>query len=209
MREIKATIEGLSHLLMHNIAGMKRSQGGRRNVIPADEEYARDHAYWLDEQHSSLAIPARNIHASFLGASTKFKVGRSSLKSLVSSAIHIGPELISLSKKDYLIDVQSVVIKKDRVFRARAKVWPWSATFSIFFDDEWISIDVMQITMPELIKTAGKTVGLMDFRPQKNGSYGTYRLARYELLPAAKQEPAVEPEILGFPGQEKAKRRAA
>jgi hypothetical protein len=209
MREIKAMIEGLSPLLMHNIAGMKRSSGGKKNVVPGDEDYARDHAYWLDEQHSSLAVPARNIHASFLGASAKFKVGRSSLKSLISSAIHVGPELISLNKKDYIIDVQSVNIQKNRVYRARAKVWPWSALFSIFFDDEWISIEVMQITMPDLIQTAGKTVGTMDFRPQKNGSYGTYRLVRYELLPAGKQELTPEPEILGFPGQEKSKRRAA
>lgn len=198
MREIKTTIEGLTALLMHNIAGMKQTSGGVKNRIPTAEEEALAGCYWLDEKHSSLAIPSRCIHGSFLGAGSKYKIGRSYLSGPISSSIHIGPEMITLGIKKYEIDVQSVVVKKNRIFRARAKVFPWSATFSIFFDDEWLAVDVMHKTFPELIRTAGKTIGIMDYRPQKKGPFGTYRLVSYELLPATKQEVLPDPKIIGF-----------
>jgi hypothetical protein len=209
MREIKATIEGLTPLLMHNIAGMQQTSGGTKKSIPTPENEALAGCYWTDDEHSSLAIPARCLHASFLKTAPKYRIPKSSLTSLVSSAMHVGPEMIPLQKKDYEVDVQSVVVQKARIFRARAKVFPWSATFTLFFDEEWIGLDVMQITIPQLIKTAGKLVGVLDYRPDKKGQFGTFRLVRYELLPATKAVAVVEAEIIGFPNQTKTKRKVA
>jgi hypothetical protein len=210
MRQIRATIEGLEPgLLMHNIAGMKQNRGGAKKAIPTPQEEALASLYWLDPEHSSLSIPADNLHASFLRAAPKYKIGKQTLTGIISSALHIGPEQISLNTKDYQIDIRSVVVQKNRIFRARAKVFPWSATFSIFFDEDWLGLDVMEQTFPELIKTAGKLIGVLDYRPEKKGRFGTYRLVRYELLPAAKQVPVPEPEIVGFLNIDKTKPKKA
>lgn len=211
MREIAVTIEGLTPLLMHSIGGMRQTSGGAKNRIPTPEEEALASCYWLDEKHSSLAVPARCMHASFLGAGAKYKIGRATLIGPISSSIHLGPEMITLGTTHYEIDIQPVVVQKSRVLRARARVFPWSLKFSLFFDDEWLGIDVMAMTFPELIKTAGKTIGVLDYRPQKKGPFGTYQLVRYELLPAVEREVSIEAEIIGFaePANKPQKRKAA
>jgi hypothetical protein len=199
MREIKVKIEGLEPgLLMHNVASMKSSSGGSKKSIPTSEEEALAACYWLDSKRSALAIPGRNIHASFVNAGGKYKVGKNTLTSLLTSSLHVAPELISLGKKTYSIDVRPVVVQKARILRARPLIHPWTANFSIFFDEEWISLKVMQDTMPELIKTAGKLIGVLDYRPAKKGPFGMYRLVRYEMLPMSQIEEVDQPEIIGF-----------
>lgn len=203
MREIKVTIEGLQPgLLMHNIAGMKQTTGGTKKSIPTAEAEAAAGLYWVDAKKTSLAIPARCMHACFLRAAPKYKIGKNSLTGFVNSSMHIGPEQIPLNKKEYSINVQSVVVQKARVFRARGLVFPWSATFTLYFDEEWVGLDVMQQTFPDVIKTAGKLVGVLDYRPDKKGPYGQFRLDRYELLPAREREVVIEPEIIGFADEE-------
>jgi hypothetical protein len=184
---------------MHNIAGMQKTSGGSKKAIPTPEVEAAAGLYWTDEEHSSLSIPARCLHASLIHTAPKYRVPKSSLTALVTSAMHVGPEQIRLNTVDYTIDIQSVVVQKARIFRARGLIYPWSATFSLFFDEGWIGLDVMQVTIPELIRTAGRLVGVLDYRPAKKGRYGQFRLVRYELLEAEESEPEPLPIIVGFP----------
>src|SRR5215469_1628570 len=192
MRDIKVTLAGDSPLLMHNIAGMAKGQSGTVKRIPGPEEEAEAHLYWQDEAKSSLAVPAAAVHGSILKASAKFKVGKNTLWSLVASCCHLGPEMIGLGTTGYEVDVRSVVVQKNRVWRARGKVMPWSATFTMTFDEDWLPLPVMQETMPKIINTAGRLVGVLDYRPEKKCSFGTFHWTHYELLAAAKGKSAQE-----------------
>jgi len=183
---------------MHNIAGMAKSQSGSVKRIPGPDEEAEAHLYWADEAKSSLAIPAVAVHGSILRASAKFKVGKNTLWSLVASCCHIGPELISLATTKYEVDVRSVVVQKNRVWRARGKIAPWEASFTMTFDEDWLPLPVMAETMPKIINTAGRLVGILDYRPEKKGSFGTFHWTHYELLPATKAKSIQEYKVLGF-----------
>jgi hypothetical protein len=207
MRDIKVTITGNSPLLMHNISGMAKSQSGSVKRIPGIQEEAEAHLYWLSEAKTHLAIPAAAVHGSILKASAKFKVGKNTLWSLVASCCHIGPELISLGTTSYEIDVRSVIVQKARVWRSRGKVMPWEATFTMTFDEDWLPLPVMQETMPKIINTAGRLVGILDYRPEKRGSFGTFHWTHYELLPATVSRAPEEHKALGF--EQPSKRKVA
>lgn len=198
MREIKVTISGDSPLLMHNIAAMGDTAGGKVKSIPTKEEEAAAGLYWLNGGHKELAVPARCVHSCLLKASGKFKVGKASMSSLFAGSLHVEPEMVPLSTREYRIDTRSAVIQKNRVLRSRASVFPWSLTFDLIFDEEWITLGAMGKSGPEIIKAAGKIVGLLDYRPEKKGSFGTFHLVKYELLPPKKQAVVAAPEIIGF-----------
>jgi hypothetical protein len=200
LREIEVTLVGTSPLLMNNIKGMPNDKGGK-TAIRSTEEKIAGALYWIDDEHTSLGVPDRNIHACLAKAGAKFKANKVSLSTLIVSAIHIKPEMISLNRTDYQIDERSVVIKatKGRIFQVRPKIpTGWQLTFVMEFDDEWLSVDVMERIFPEVIKTAGKLVGILDYRVEKKGQFGCFRLARYELLPLRQQSIIPEPEIIGF-----------
>lgn len=187
-------------MLMHNIAGMKRTSGGRKD-IPTPEEEAEGGLYWLDDEKTSLAVPSIAIHGCFLKQAPQYKLPqRKSLQRLITSALHVSPEMITLNKKWYdKIDERSAVVQKNRIFRCRARIsLPWTLNFSLFFDPTYLPLNLMRGTMPNLITEAGQLIGLLDYRVEKKGPFGKFRLERYELLPQQYEEPLPDPLILGF-----------
>jgi len=196
MRELKITINGLTPLLMHNVESMKQNKGV--TTIPAPEVEAEANAYWLDAKHSALCAPARVIHPCLGEAGKAFKVGKTKLNYLIASFSHFAPERISLGKTEYEIDVQTVVVKRARIFRARPLVFPWELTFSFWFDPERFSLQLIRDDFPDVINHAGSVVGIMDKRPQKRGSNGKFYLTRYELCALTPQKPLPRPEMIGF-----------
>jgi hypothetical protein len=180
MRQVKITLVGL-------------------RVIPTPEEEAESKCYWLDDEHSSLAVPATHIHGSLIKGCGRYKVDRQSLWSIIVGACHIEPELISLNTDDYKRHTCTVIIQKNRIFRCRPKVvCPWEIEFEFHFDPEWLPLEVVRQTLPEVIKTSGSLIGIGDFRTEKKGPFGKYYLKRFELLPQREEIPLPEPEIIGF-----------
>jgi hypothetical protein len=198
MLQAKITLIGTSPLLMHNIAGMKQ-QAGSAKRIPTPQEEAVQSLYWtLDRK--SLAIPAVALHAALMKAGAKYKMpNRSTVQSRICSAIHVEPEMIPLGITAYDIHICGVVVQRQRIFRARARVnTPWQCEASLWFDEDWFPVHLMRDTMPEVIRTAGMMVGLLDWRPEKKGQFGKFRLGRIELMPRSEQEIIADPEIIGF-----------
>jgi len=84
---------------------------------------------------------------------------------------------ISLGTDKYKIDTRPVVIVRQRVLKSRARLDEWKASFEIIYSEKLISD-------PQIIKTvleeAGQRIGIMDYRPQKGGPHGTFKVIKFE-----------------------------
>ncbi|KKM61332.1 hypothetical protein LCGC14_1532820 [marine sediment metagenome] len=179
MKTIKVSIEGTTPILMnqYNVqAELDRQKGVRttKNYDPIVE--AKKSAYY-SQDGKTLIIKSEILYASILNASSFHKIGRRSAKSILAGSIRVEPMEISLGTKDYEIDTRPVVIQRARVLKSRAKLTKWKASFEIIYNEDLIA-------NPEIVRTvleeAGQRIGIFDFRPQKGGPYGTFKITSFK-----------------------------
>lgn len=181
MKTINIEIEGTSPLLMnrYNIeAELERQKGKRVTKTYDNKEEAHKSAYFTKDG-KSLMIPAINIYASLLNASSFHKINRRSAKSILAGSLRVLPEEVSLGTKKYEIDLRPVVIQRARVLKARARLDKWKTSFQIVFNEKLISDPVIIRTV---LEEAGLRIGLMDYRPQKSGYYGTFKIKKFQVM---------------------------
>lgn len=179
MKTIKVTIEGKTPLLMnhYNIEDELKRQKGRRITRVYDPKIQSEKSAYWSKDKKTLIIPCEMIYASILNASSFHRIGKRSARSILAGSIRIEPLEISLGTKKYEIDNRPVVIQRNRVLKSRARIDKWKADFTIIYDERIIGD-------PEIIKTvleeAGQRIGIMDFRPQKGGPYGTFKIIKFQ-----------------------------
>ena len=180
MKKITVTIEGTTPLLMnrYNVeAELERQKGKRITKTYDPKEEAEKSAYWSTSKKKELIIPSEVLYASILNASSFHKIGKRSAKSILAGSIRVEPFEISLGTSKYVIDTRPVVIQRARVLKSRAKLEKWKASFDIVYDEGLIAD-------PQIIKTvlseAGQRIGIMDFRPNKGGPYGTFITTKFQ-----------------------------
>ena len=177
LKSIKCIIEGKTPLLMHNPAVMQAPGTKKPGHHPSNEEYCELAAYWAGEgKKRQLAIPAEWIYRCILNAATSYKVGKKFLSTLLAGTMKIEPNMIPLGTAKYEIDVRTVVIQGNRIFRARPRLDEWSAEFRIVYDTRFVPKD----TLKEVLVDAGIRIGIGDFRPQKKGWFGTFNVTDWE-----------------------------
>jgi len=171
-----------------------------------DEDYARVHAYWsLDYKH--LVVPADCVRESIKNVSKSYSAEvfgkkQRSMYKFVSGGMFIEPELIPLHRdgkprdkydkelfardygipcqtiREYDIDIRSVRINKGpSIFRARAKIVNWRATFDVIYIDSVVGNNFAN-SLVNMIEEAGMVMGLLDKRPNQGGDFGRFRLSR-------------------------------
>lgn len=178
MKTIKIEIEGTSPLLMnrYNVEDELERQKGKRITKTYDPKVeSKKSAYW-SKDGKTLVIPCMCLYASLLNASSFHKINRRSAKSILAGSLRITPDEISLGTNKYEIDTRPVVIQRARVLKSRAILNKWKAEFNIVYNDKLISD-------PTIIKTvleeAGMRIGIMDFRPNKGGFYGCFKVKKF------------------------------
>lgn len=177
LQSIKVTLKGTTPLLMHAypIAPIPALEKKTK------EEQAEYAAYRDTDKY--LYVPGIAVQRALIGAATYSKAkgkGRASLQKPAAACLMVLPERISLGTKNYEIDSRRVVVPatKGAVVRHRPMVKDWRITFTLEFDDHLI-------TEPELrtiVDDMGTRVGLLDFRPAKNGSYGRSIVTEWKNL---------------------------
>lgn len=177
MKTINVEIKGVTPLLMNSPASMleneKPTKLSTEKYDPKREAEIR--AYKL--KNGNLYIPGTAIMGSLIGAASWKKAGKHALKPIIAASVRITPELIDLGTKNYELDVRTVVIqKKSRIVRVRPKVEDWKATFQITYNESLITPGVIR----ECLAEAGERVGLLDFRPQKLGPFGTFEVSKWK-----------------------------
>ena len=78
--------------------------------------------------------------------------------------------------KTYDIDVRTVVIQRARVVKGRPKLENWEVSFTLMYNEKLIEDHGL---IKQVLEEAGERIGLLDFRPQKLGSFGMFQVTKW------------------------------
>ena len=179
MKKIKVQIEGISPLLMNSPKSMidemtdsklKKTTQRKNPIKDADKL-----AYKLDS--GELYVPAEAIKGTIVGAASYKKFGKNSARPIIAGGVFITPNKIGLGTKKYEVDIRTVVIQRARVVKGRPMIEKWKLDFEILYNEVLIS-DPSNIK--DILEEAGSRIGILDFRPQKMGSFGMFKVTKWE-----------------------------
>ena len=175
----KVEIKGMRPLLMNSCRCMiedrlnKPSRG--REELTLKEEAEK--LLYFDEKET-IVIPSLCILGCLRKSATNFKVpgrGRKTHKDFIYAGIKIESENIPLiAKKEWKVDLQTVVIGSGRIVKARPRFDEWKLNFKI----DILDIIITSTTLKEILVDAGKFNGLCDFRPL----FGLFSVEKFERV---------------------------
>lgn len=193
MKTIEITILGETPLLMNRFTSeaelsvSNSAKAAFRGNKGTPREQAEPKAYRLKDK--SLFVPAINIFASIVAAGTFIKNGKSKMTTQKSSLVGAMVSMESIdcvlcepkTKKtidDFEVDCRSVVIPSTggRIMAYRPRVDEWTTSFTLTYDETEIDGKLVR----ELVDIAGKKCGLGDYRPQKKGTFGRFKVIEWQ-----------------------------
>lgn len=196
----KVRLSGLSPIIMHDgaagldtrsPANLEKAEINRKkgsNRTESDDARLRElecqTSLWLNPDRTPT-IPPAALRAVIENGARKVKQGAQVREGLVVEFVETfdydrsryGQSLEELCQKCQF--TVGVVVQRSRVNRTRAKFeLPWSVTFVVDCDDE--VVDRGQLA--NWLEIAGRRVGVGDWRPQKSGHYGRFKLESIDEL---------------------------
>lgn len=186
MKTIAVEIRGTSPLLIHRFGeDAEQAKATRRVEVNTKDprEEARKVAYIAPDGtffFSAFAIPNAMGNA---GSNHKAKGTRKTLRYVVPSAVRMTTDTVTILNgagpaNDFEVDARPVTIPatKGRIMRYRPRFDCWGAQFDLVVNDDLLSVDMAH----QLLQEAGQQIGIGDFRPEKRGPFGTFRVTRFE-----------------------------
>ena len=186
MKTIQVEIRGVTPLLIHRFgeeaqadARVRREQIKQRD--PREEAtkvayIAPDGTYYFN----AFAIPSAMANA---GANHKMRGTRKTLRFIVPSAVRMGSDTVTILNgtgpaKSFEVDSRPVTIPatKGRVMRHRPRFDAWGARFDLTVNEDLLAVD----SAHQLLNEAGQSIGIGDFRPEKRGPFGTFRVVKFQ-----------------------------
>jgi hypothetical protein len=178
-------ITGTSPILMNNPAGMSKPVEGPqiKKKVPTPTEEAEGLLYIQPD--GSLCGPAMAFKSIAATAGKGRKIGKAFAPGLVKMAVFtpIDVEFVTLydpktrkplTKKDYTVDSRRCVLKNGGkaagVVRSRPRVERWACDVVLEIDTELANPKDIE----QLLQLGGRTVGYLDFRPEKGGPFGRF-----------------------------------
>jgi hypothetical protein len=139
----------------------------------------------LHKTEKGVAImPGPNLLACFREGGKFFKQGRSKVttqkSSLVPACLGIDEMYVDIaSKGGWKVDTRPVRIPATggRILRHRPCFDDWTLKFSITLDTDVLGVNLVR----DIVDTAGKRVGLCDFRPDCRGPFGRFRVDHWSV----------------------------
>lgn len=180
MKKIQVKLKGITPLLMNSPKSMiEEAMNSDMKTSTKKHDFeasAEKLAYKTDK--GKLYVPAEAIKGSLIGAASWKKIGKFTAKPIIAGGVFIPePELI-LDKQKYELDYRTVVIQKARVVKARPMVRDWTLDFEILYNENLIPDETI---IKELLIESGQRVGILDFRPQKMGSFGMFEVEEFKV----------------------------
>lgn len=187
MKTIAVQIEGLTPLLIHRFTEQSEQAKKTRRVevVTRDpREEATRHAYVAKDgtfYFSAFSIPSCMGAA---GANHKATGTRKTLRFVVPSAVRTTSDTITITNgdggpaKSFEVDSRPVTIPatKGRIMRHRPRFDTWGARFELTINDDLLD----PATAHVLLQEAGLSIGIGDFRPEKRGPFGTFRVTSWQ-----------------------------
>lgn len=186
MKTIEVEIRGTSPLLIHRFSeDSEQAKSTRRTMIKQRDprEEATKAAYIAPDgtfYFSAFSIPNSMGNA---GSNHKMRGSRKSLRFIVPSAVRVTNEAITILNcdgpaKGFEVDARPVTIPatKGRIMRYRPRFDNWGAKFNLILDDSTLDIE----TAHQLLNEAGQFIGIGDFRPEKRGPFGCFRVVSFQ-----------------------------
>jgi len=179
MKKVEVELTGVTPLLMNSPKSMIEDNVSKQLQTKTKDydlvKEAEKLAYKTDK--GELYIPAEAIKGSLINASSFKKIGKYAAKSIIAGGVFIINQQIGLGTKKYELDIRTVVIQRARVVKSRPMIKDWKVKFELQYNENMIGNS-------EIIKTilieAGQRIGLLDFRPQKNGSFGMFEVTKWQ-----------------------------
>jgi hypothetical protein len=186
LKTIKVEIRGVTPLLIHRFAeDAEQAKATRRMEVKQRDprQEATKNAYIAQDGtffFNAFAIPSSMGNA---GSNHKARGSRKSLRFVVPSAVRMMTDAITIMNgsgpaKDFEVDARPVTIPatKGRVMRYRPRFDCWGAKFEMMVNDDLLSVEMAH----QLLNEAGQSIGIGDFRPEKRGPFGTFRVTKFE-----------------------------
>lgn len=131
---------------------------------------------YLDEK-GKLYVPSSAIKGTLINGASYRKFGKFSAKPIVAGGVTILPEKIIIDNQKYEVDLRTVVIQRSRVPKARGKVFPWKLNFELMYNEKLIANSEL---IKPILQDAGERIGILDFRPQKLGNFGMFKITKWQ-----------------------------
>jgi len=183
---IQITIKGETDILMHNPAGSMKIASNElaKKVIPTPEEEAEASTYKLPD--GTLAIPAVSLRNSILQATSGVRLNKKAARPFFAAALLPADELFPILNEkgnmlsNYVIDTRRAVIQRAGIMRSRARIeTPWVVVANYkFVSATGVTADLVR----QMATEAGRSVGILDYRPQKTGWYGTFSVEDVRVI---------------------------
>ena len=180
--KINVKIKGLSPLLMNRLNPESLKTKSRIKQKDYDEKTeARKSAYITKvDGEEQLYIPAYAVYSMIIKTAGQYRSRRMSLSGILAGTIRIEPEEILLGHCDYKIDERPVVIQRNRVLKWRAKIPEWQVEFTIIYNKKILTENIVN-TLKTILEDGGTRMGLLDYRPQHKGWFGTFEVVQFEI----------------------------
>ena len=191
MLQIRATIEGLVPGMLMNPATEELLESLRTGIRPQvdkespPEKIAEGRIYRDTSNGGKIGIPAQNLYSSMIKAGRHVKNGKKQIsiakETTLPSFLHIEEEFLPFTKNGkWVVDKRRGVMdsggKKVAVCIIRPKFPNWELDVTMTLDEDECSPD----TARKLLDTAGKKIGVGDFRPTCNGPFGRFRVTKWK-----------------------------
>ena len=168
-------------------AGIARKRAGSRSA--ADEVRLRELeclvSLWLDDE-GRPTVPAAAVRSAVEAGARRLRQGplvREGLRVVSVDGFGYDEGRYGCSLEELGTTTQftaAVVVQRARILRTRAKFdVPWSLAFAVELNSELAG----EQELARWLEVAGDRVGLGDWRPEKSGAFGRFRLDSIEAVP--------------------------
>jgi hypothetical protein len=182
------TIKGKTPLLMNQYVPGRQNDAKKQTLkkkVYSPEEDAAKSAYMAEiDGVKQLFIPSLCVYTMIVQACSGKKIpnpqgGRAiAAKGIIAGSLKIAPDKIPLGTEKYEIDIRRARIGQAAIDRARAMLPEWEASFDIVYDSDLIKSPEVFL---EILDDAGDRLGLLDYRPQHMGPFGTFTVTKFEV----------------------------
>lgn len=190
-KRVEVEIKGINPLLIHRFVGEPETTTRKMKVeAPVDTRTIALKAANVapDGTHYISSFSVANAMTT-AGGNHKMRGSRKSVRFIIPSAVRVDtpePGVLSILTNGvpattFEVDARPVTIPatKGRIMRYRPKYENWSMKFDLVIQDDLVDVELVH----RLLTEAGQQIGLGDFRPEKRGPFGTFRVVKWSEKP--------------------------